>query len=215
MILKALKPYSCLLLLPILLMGAELNIQPYTQWTFDTAIEQVVFLESGPGYPIYMIRTEKFIRIYDQRGEELRKIERQAWDRFYLNNARTGFMLVHEQEVLDSRRDETLSAFQVFTSKGERDYTAVHRSDFETGVLEYQLTDDRSIIITEHGKPWLLKQNAEDTLLYLSSVPSSFDPECKHLVLAVNLSNQGEMVTASSCIPADTLDEPVAQLKLW
>ena len=192
-----------------------MRIQPYTQWTFDTAVEQVVFLDSGPGYPIYMIRTENFVRIYDSRGEEIRKIARLEWDRFYLNNSRTGFMLVHEQELLDTPHEEKLSSFQVFTSDGERDYTAVHQSDFSTGDLQYQLTDDRSILITEQGKPWLLKQNAEDTLLFLESVESGIPSDCDPLVLAVNLSRENELVTATCCIPPDSLIETSVRLKLW
>lgn len=155
------------------------------------------------------------MRIYNARGEEIRKIQRQDWDRFYLNNSRTGFMLVHEQELMESPQQERLSSFQVFTAQGERDYTAVHKSDFNTGELEYQLTDDRSIIITEHGEPWLLQMNGEDTLLYLETVKDRVEADCEPLVLAVNLESEKDMVTAFGCIPEDSLDVTSVQLRIW
>lgn len=200
----------------MIIFGAELQIKPYTQWTFDTPIEQVIFLENAPGYPIYMIRTEMFIRIYDEQGEEVRKIQRLVDDRFELNSARTGFMLVHEQELYDSPQTDKLSSFQVFTSQGAPYYTNVHQSNFATGELEYQLTDDLSILITERGKPWLLKMNAEDTLLFLESVSEQVVEGCDPFVLATNLKNAGEVVTASSCIIPDTVsDYTTTDISIW
>lgn len=192
-----------------------LQVKPYAQWTFETAVEQIVFLESGPGYPIYMIRTEQYIRIFASDGEEIRKIERTEGDRFVLNPDHSGFMLVHDQAIAESDREEHLYSFQVYSSDGAPDYTSVYDADFSSGKLEYQLTDKRSIILSERGKPWLLELNEDDTLLYIDSVIPDRAPDCNSYILAGKLMQEDELVTAASCIHADSSEKLSVELNIW
>jgi len=193
----------------------SLGIKPYANWTFDTAVEQIVFLENGPGYPIYMIRTEGHISLYDSTGEEIRKIHRIPGDKFILNNTRSGFMLVLDQEIADSERDEHLYSFQVFDSQGAPDYISVFKSDYIGGELVYQLTDQRSIVLTERGKPWLLELRGEDTLLYIGSVLPEKETDCQPLVLTAKLKLENEIITAAACLPLDSLAPATAALRIW
>jgi len=192
-----------------------LSVQPYAHWTFETAVEQIVFLESGPGYPIYMIRTEDEITLFDHEGEELRKIYRAEEDEFVINNARTGFMLVQNQPVAESDREEHLYSFQVFNSQGAPDYTTIYKADYTNGELVYQLTDKRGIMLTEKGKPWLLELSGDDTLLYIDSVQPEKIAECEPFVLASTLKLDNEIITAATCLPKDSLDPTTVELRIW
>ncbi len=198
------------------LSAAELAMRPNTQWTFDTAVEQVVFLESAAGYPIYMIRTENYITLFDSTGEEFRTIPRIEHDDFVLSDNRSGFMLVHDQQLAESDRQEHLFSFQVYNSTGAPEYTSVHTVDYTSGKLQYQLTGKRSIILTEQGKPWLLELSGDDTLLYINSVQTTnHQTECTPHILAKKLKLPHEMVIASSCRLLDSTDTPEVELRIW
>ncbi len=192
-----------------------LQIKPYTQWTFDTPVEQVVFMENIPGVPIYMIRTRQHITLYDSTGNEFRKIERTEGDHFVLSSDNSGFMLVQDQQLANTELAEHLYSFQVFKASGAADYTSVHAADFASGKLDYQLTGDRNIILTERGKPWLLEISKDDTLLYFDSVLSTPWSQCSTLVIAKELKLQHEMITASSCILSDSVAGGEVELRLW
>lgn len=172
-------------------------------------------MESGPGYPIYMIRTHDDITLFDNEGEEIRKVQRTEHDEFFLNNTHSSFMLVQDQPVIESALDEHIYSFQVYNAEGAQEYTSVFKTDYTTGKLRYQLTDKAGILITEEGKPWLLEMSGEDTLLYIDSAQPKGQPKCHPLIMAANLKLENEMMIASSCLPGDSLESPEVELRIW
>ena len=192
-----------------------LRIKPYTQWTFDTPIEEVIFRSSGTGFPIYLIRTGEYVALYDTVGNQFRKLPISPRDVFEINENRSGFVLMQQQASIQADRQELLYSFQVFNSKGEPDFTTIHPVDVEGGKLSYQFTNQRTLLITEPGKPWLLEINAEDTLLFIESCIETPSQDCQPTVFAGKLNLPSEVITAASCADPEARDSISTEIRLW
>ncbi|NQV50310.1 MAG: hypothetical protein HQ507_07420 [Candidatus Marinimicrobia bacterium] len=192
-----------------------MRIIPYTQWTFDTPMEQIIFRENNAGFPIYLTIGRDLITHYDSLGIKTREISRTAGDLFQINSNHSAYMLLQEHESMQIENAERLYSFQVFAASGRPQYTVTHGVDIAGGPLHYSLTNDMSILLTETNNAWVLEMKNEDTLLFIESGLSENQPECSPLILAAQLKARNEMVTASSCnIQAGDLPL-LLELQMW
>ncbi len=192
-----------------------LHIIPYTQWTFNTPMERIIFRENSVGFPIYLTVGEDLITHYDSLGNKTREISRSAGDLFNINSNRSAFMLIQETESLFDERAERMYSFQVFARNGNPEYTLTHGVDIGVGSLNYTLTNEKSILLTESNSAWVLEIKNEDTLLFIESGLSENQKNCNPYVLADKLKSRNEMVIASSC-NMSTDDLPLLlELQLW
>ena len=192
-----------------------LKIQPYAQWTFDTPMEEIIYRSSSDGFPIKLIRTKDLISLYDSTGNIIRETPRAGGDEFIMNASQTGFMLVEVHPSIRSQKQEQLYSFQVFSASGIAEYTFVHAVDLVDGNLSYQLTDQRSLLLTERGQPWVLEIHGEDTLLYINSCKSGYAREGTPKVQVSKLKSRNELITAISCADRELDDSSSIELRLW
>ncbi len=195
--------------------AAVFQIQPYAQWTFDTPMEQIIYRQSGQGFPIKMMNTGTLIALYDSTGNLLREIPRDHGDQFILNSNHTGFMLVQEHPSILSERQERLYSFQVFNSKGVREYTTVHAVDLIEGKLSYHFTDYGNILLTERGESWIIEIDDQDTLLNINNCQSDISGEGTPNALVGKLKLPNELVSAVSCLELGAGDSSFIELRLW
>ncbi len=192
-----------------------LKVLPYAQWTFDKPMEQIIFREDGTGFPIgYIVATDLITR-YDSTGNIIRQIPRDAGDRFKMNENQSAFMLVQDHSSIEIEEPKRLYSFQVYDSQGNQKYTLVHGVDLFGGELDYKLTNERTIVITEKGQPWVLELSGEDTLLYIDSCIKHDPINCTHFLMAEELKNRDELVTATTCTKSDNPDSSAIEVRLW
>ncbi len=176
-----------------------MHIIPYTQWTFDVPLEQIIFRENNAGFPIYLTIGTDLITHYDSLGIKTRENARAVGDLFQINSNHSAYMLVQEHESMQIEDAERLYSFQVFARNGRPNYTVTHGVDIAGGPLNYSLTNDKSILLTDSKHAWVLELKNEDTLLFIESGLSENQQECSPLILAAQLKASNEMVTASAC----------------
>ena len=212
------KRWYLLLLFGILQLARAdvLHIDPYAQWTFDTPLEQVIFRSNTNGFPIMYTLTEDKISYYDSLGNSVFQIHRTQDDIFEICEDRSHFMLIQENESIVPSNPKRLYSFQVYDYKGTPEYTLVHDVQLGEGDLNYTLTNQGSIILTQEDKPWIMERNNEDTLLFIKNVLPIGQDEGKIKLLMDQLVNRNELITASSrIVSADSDSSATIDLHLW
>jgi len=190
-----------------------LTIKPYAQWTFDTPIEQIIYRPTGTGFPIKLILTEAEITLYDSTGNHIRAVSRAAADKFVINHNQSGFMLVQVNPSNLIDHEEILYSFQVYDIQGRPEYTLVQRVTNPDGILNYQFTSEKSILLTEKGRPYIIELYNENTLLEVPSCQSGSSKSDEVFTLATKLKHANEMITAVSC--SANIDSSSTEIRLW
>ena len=193
-----------------------LHIVPYTQWTFNTPLERVIYRSNTNGFPIMYTLTESKISYYDSLGNNIIDIDRTPDDIFKINSNLTYFMLIQHHESMDISNPQLLYSFQVYDYQGNPKYTLVHGIPLGEGVLNSQLTNQGSILLTQEDQPWILELSNEDTLLFLENVVPRDQDDCEIKLLVDQLVNRNEFISASSCISTGEDDSTTRiDLHLW
>ena len=210
---------QCLLFLFGLLHLAQadiLHIVPYTQWTFNTPLEQVIYRSNTSGFPIMYTLTENKISYYDSLGNNVIDIERTPHDIFKISQDLSHFMLIQQNESMDLLDPQLLYSFQVYDFLGNPKFTVVHGVPLGGGELSWRLTNHGSIILTQDDQPWILELSNEDTLLFLENVLPLDQDDCEIKLVVDQLVNRNEFISASSCISSGEVDTTsTINLHLW
>jgi hypothetical protein len=193
-----------------------LHIVPYTQWTFDTPLERVIYRTQTNGFPIMYTLTESSISYYDSLGNNSIDIQRTPGDIFQINNDLSYFMLIQQNESLDISNPQNLYSFQVYDFQGNPEYTLVHGIPLGESKLNSYLTNQGSILLTQEDQSWILELSNEDTLLYLANVLPEDQRGCETKLLVDKLVNRNAFISASSCIGTGESDTTKQiTLHLW
>ncbi|NQV29760.1 MAG: hypothetical protein HQ508_02630 [Candidatus Marinimicrobia bacterium] len=174
-----------------------------------------MFRENSNGFPIYLTIGQELITHYDSLGNKTREISRSRGDIFTINANHSAFMLIQQNESLLDESSVRLYSFQVFAGNGNPEYTFTHGVDIGAGPLNYALTNDMSILLTESKQSWVLEIKNEDTLLFIQSGLSRNLQNCEPLILADKLKSRNALVTASSCkLEGDDMPD-LLEIQLW
>ncbi|NQV42239.1 MAG: hypothetical protein HQ506_07800, partial [Candidatus Marinimicrobia bacterium] len=193
-----------------------LHILPYTQWTFSTPLEQVIYRSNTSGFPIMYTVAENKISYFDSLGNNVMDMDRTPEDIFKINKDHSYFMLIQQNESNDISKAQRLYSFQVYDFQGNPEYTLVHGIPVGEGRLNSQLTNQGSILLTQEDKPWILELSNEDTLLYLENVVPGDQEDGKIKLLVDQLANRNEFVSASTYTKRGESDSPSKiDLHLW
>ncbi len=193
-----------------------LHIEPYAQWTFDKALEQVIFRTNTSGFPIMYTLTESQISYYDSLGNKLFDIPRSSGDIFKINEDKSHFMLIQQTQSKEASNPQRLYSFQVYNFPGTPAYTIVHGVDLGGAELNSVLTKHGSLLLSQEDQTWMLELSNEDTLIYLESVVPKSQDDCVVNLRVDQLINRNEFITASSCISNAEFDSSSSiDLLLW
>lgn len=195
--------------------GDVLRIEPYAQWTFDAPLERIIYRSNSSGFPIKYTINPHHITYYDSLGNKVFQYERTPGDAFQMNEDESAFMLVQQHESNQADNPQRLYSFQVYDFEGKPAYTHVHSVESGDKGLRYELTKQKSLLLSDSGQPWILEVSDEDTLLFMPSVVGEVTQDCDLIFVSDKLNHRNEMVTASSCLEDIDPDSMSLELRLW
>ena len=187
-----------------------LHILPYAQWTFDTPIERVIYRTNTNGFPIKYTLTPQEVTYYDSLGNT-EVIKRTAGDVFKISRDESHFMLVQQNESIMADNPQTFYSFSVYDYKGNPEYIMIHGVQVGGGNLNFFLTDQGSIVLTQKGQPWVMEKHDDETLLLIPSAIPLDQKDCEVTLFIDQLIHRNEFITASTC---DDLNLPNSRASL-